>query len=221
MATNLNVLVISDTHSRHVEQLPKKLLSAAKEADLIIHLGDFANMETYDYFKQTGKLCGVAGNHDPQEVKQELPRQDILEINGLRIGMTHGCTVPFGSQRKLRERFYGEKLDAILYGHTHIIRKELVDGILYFNPGSASAKFPAPWRSYGMLSIGREIIARTIATIENVLLKSPEYIKRVLQKEQLIRRLCGKPRLPDFNPITLARALAEERQYVHSTVTNE
>jgi len=155
----MKICVISDTHARNISELSPALISALTKAELVIHLGDYETRELVDDFKRLNNFIGITGNHDFGEILTILPKSDILEINGKRLGLIHGhgCTLPFGLRRGLRAHFKKEKVEAILFGHTHIGKNMVDDGILYFNPGSAAARFPAIRGSYGIVNIGETI----------------------------------------------------------------
>ena len=151
----MKICVISDTHARYVSELPPALVSVLRKADIIVHLGDYNTIELVNELKKMGNFWGVAGNHDFAKIRAVLPETDILEINGKRLGLVHGngSSFPRGLQKGLRARFNGDKIDAILYGHTHVTRNRIIDDILYFNPGSAAGRFPAYRSSYGVLTV--------------------------------------------------------------------
>ncbi len=155
----MKLCVLSDTHAQNISQLSPALISVLAQVDLIVHLGDYETRELVDDFKRLNDFIGITGNHDFGEIISILPKSDILEINGKRLGLIHGhgCTLPFGLRRGLRYHFKKEKVEAILFGHTHIAKNKIDDGILYFNPGSAVARFPAIQGSYGIMNIGDEI----------------------------------------------------------------
>ena len=57
----------------------------------------------------------------------------FLEIDGLRILLTHGHVINKGNCPQLR------KGDILLHGHTHVpVAEEFGDGLYYINPGSTS-----------------------------------------------------------------------------------
>src|SRR3989304_5305635 len=143
-----------------MSDMPLSLLKDFADLDLIIHLGDFDSPQFLEELKTLGNFCGVSGNHDA--AIEILPEKDILLINGARIGPIHGhgCSMPFGLTRGLRNHFKKDAVDAILYGHTHLaVNKTEEDGMLFFNPGSAIARFPAAQNSYGILTVGDSVTA--------------------------------------------------------------
>lgn len=163
----MKICVISDTHTRRLDGLPPALVSIMKESDATVHLGDFCKIELVHELKQLDNFYGVAGNHDVSRIRAELPETDILEIDGKRLGLVHGHGISKrnGLDRELKARFKGEKLDAILYGHTHVTQNEVIDDTLYFNPGSVAGRFPAYRRSYGILHVNGTIEAEVIQII--------------------------------------------------------
>ncbi|UCC59863.1 MAG: metallophosphoesterase family protein, partial [Dehalococcoidia bacterium] len=95
------------------------------------------------------------GNMDPEAVREELPKEDVLELGGKKLGLTHEWGTPWVMHGRNSDRFKG--VDVVLYGHTHIATIESVDGVLYFNPGSAVGKFPALRKTYGVITIERSV----------------------------------------------------------------
>jgi predicted phosphodiesterase len=79
----------------------------------------------------------------------------VLDLNGKKVGLIHGWGPPSGMRERVSEQFKG--VDAILYGHTHTPDNVFIEGVLFFNPGSASGKYPAIRRTYGILSIEESI----------------------------------------------------------------
>jgi len=152
--------VISDTHVSRIAELPPELVAALKQMGMVVHLGDFTGLQLVEDLRRLGRFRGVRGNMDLPFLRLTLPEVDILEVGGKRIGLIHGWGAPTGLEERVRERF--DKMDAILYGHSHIPKSEVKDGTLLFNPGSATGKYPAPYKSYGILTIDEDIRAEII-----------------------------------------------------------
>ena len=47
--------------------------------------------------------------------------------------------------------------EMIIHGHSHRTKNDFRDGVLWFNPGSATGRFPATKKTYGILTINKEI----------------------------------------------------------------
>lgn len=153
----MRIVVISDTHAHSLEELPKPIIDACKKSDLIVHCGDYTSKELLDELKRLGKFKGVHGNMDSDEIRKELPEKEIFKIGKTNIGIIHGWGAPFGLDDRVRKVFENEKVDLIIYGHSHFPYNELKDNIWFFNPGSATGSFPAFQKTYGLITIDKEI----------------------------------------------------------------
>ena len=156
----MRIGVISDTHVSHIAELPRQLVYTLRQMDMIIHLGDFTSPQLVEDLRRLGRFRGVRGNMDLPFLWLMLPEMDILEVGSKKIGLIHGWGAPTGLEDRVRERF--DKMDAILYGHSHVPKSEVKDGTLLFNPGSATGVFPAPYKSYGILTIDEDIEAEIV-----------------------------------------------------------
>ena len=155
--------VISDTHTLSYAKLPDKLLQALKGVDLILHAGDITSLAVLEGLRKIGpELRAVWGNMDPPEVKRLLPEVEIIQIGKLRLGLTHGSGPPFGLIGTLRKKFKDQQVDCIVYGHSHSPHNALHENILFFNPGSPTDKFFAPYNSYGILQADTEISGKIV-----------------------------------------------------------
>lgn len=157
----MRVAVLSDTHLSGIDQLPPKLLDGLGAVDLIVHLGDYTGEGLLEGLRSLGEFRGVRGNMDPPLLRGMMPETEVLEIGGKRLGLIHGWGAPWGLQKRVRGRFKG--VDAILYGHTHLAASDIVEGTMFLNPGSASGKFPAMHKTYGILTIEESIEWQIVA----------------------------------------------------------
>ena len=144
--------VISDTHLPvRAKKLPNNLTNQLKDVDLILHAGDFQDTNALMQIRDLGQVKAVHGNMDTLELKKELPKKDVLEIEGFTIGITHGSGPPDGLEQRVKEEF--SYVDIIIYGHSHRPKNEVIDGILFFNPGSPTDNVFAPFNSFGTIKI--------------------------------------------------------------------
>jgi len=162
----MKVIVISDTHYPiNSSALSEKMYKIFESADLILHCGDLIDMEIIDSIRKkcpSVKIKAVKGNMDTPKVKKIFPEKEILQLGKFKIGLAHGWGHPDNIINVLKKIFEGEKLDAIVFGHTHRPFNKQIDGILYFNPGSLCDKIFAPYNSYGILEIGDTLKGRII-----------------------------------------------------------
>jgi putative phosphoesterase len=190
--------VISDTHMHRLEDFSSALKEMLNQVDLILHMGDFVCMDLVDSLRKMNNFHGIAGNHDPHSIKALFPKTDLIEVNGKRLGLLHGYWFPFFCQDRSLARFRKEKVDAIIYGHTHVIRNEVAHDILFFNPGTASAMWPAPWKTFGILNVGENIEGEIVAVQNKEKGKLEQIIDKVVTRDTIMKLACG-PRRPDYS----------------------
>ena len=131
--------VISDTHGR----ITNRALKALQGSDLIIHAGDIGNLGVLDALNRIAPVYGVRGNTDMGIWAQTLPMTQMVEAGDKLIYVIHNIAM-----LDIDPKVAG--VDVIIYGHSHIPKKDYKGGIIYFNPGSAGPKrFTLP------ISLGR------------------------------------------------------------------
>lgn len=154
----MRIAVLSDTHLRGGQTLPKWVWEQCEVADLIIHAGDVGCPSLLSDLGQIAPLEAVQGNCDGWELAH-LPHHKIITCGEIRIGVTHGAYGPGRStpERALRT-FDQDKVDLIIFGHSHIPYQEKQGEILLFNPGSPTDKRRQAQYSMGMIWIEGKII---------------------------------------------------------------
>lgn len=159
----MKVIVVSDTHiPKRAKKLPKKLVEALEDTDLIIHAGDWQTIEVYEELSKYAKVEGVVGNVDGSDIEQHFQDKLILPLAGFNIGVVHGHGQKGTTEKRALSAFDGEDLDCLIYGHSHIPVLKEQDGMLIFNPGSPTDKRRQPYFSYGILVIEETIRAEHI-----------------------------------------------------------
>ena len=153
----MRIGVLSDTHMRSFEDIPQKIIDSLSTVDMIIHAGDLITMEVLNGLKKLGKVKAVQGNMDSAELKSMLPVKEILEVGNKRIGITHGSGDPWRIEHRVRKIFDQDKVDIIVYGHSHQAQNKVIDNILFFNPGKAT-------KSFGILTIEEDIKAEIVSS---------------------------------------------------------
>ena len=146
----MKIGVVSDTHSLLI---PPEVINALNKTDMIIHAGDFCTLKDVGTFSRLKDFKGVCGNMDGADVRKLLPRREVLEMEGVTIGIFHGEGPREGILDAVRSAFKDRRLDAVVFGHSHQPFNKLIGGTLYFNPGSPTDMVRAPYRSYGILDI--------------------------------------------------------------------
>ncbi|WP_341202224.1 metallophosphoesterase family protein [Planomicrobium okeanokoites] len=151
------VLILSDTHiPARAKQLPKILLDACAEADLILHAGDWQNLDVFFELSAYTETIGVAGNVDPWEIVDRFGKKKIVTVENLKIGIVHGDGTGKTTEQRAVEAFAEDKVDLIVFGHSHIPLMKEINGVTLFNPGSPTDKRRQPQYSFGLLEVGEK-----------------------------------------------------------------
>lgn len=142
--------IISDTHlSRPTDDFKSTLARYFDDVEIIIHAGDMTGRPTYDFLSKWD-LRAVAGNMDDYDLSALLPDKRIEEIEGWKIGITHGRGSPFWLEKFVLSAF--ENVDIIIFGHSHIPLSTKRGNIHLFNPGSYKST-----RTLGVLELGDRV----------------------------------------------------------------
>lgn len=154
----MKIAVIADTHiPNNVGEIPKAIRSHLKDVDLILHAGDLIELSVLEELEKIAPVRAVWGNMDPSTIRRNLPAKEIVKAGKFMIGLTHGSGPPLGLRGRVKKLFEADKVDCIVYGHSHAPESLVEDGILFFNPGSPTDEVFAPCKSFGMLYIDDEI----------------------------------------------------------------
>ncbi|MBU2044472.1 MAG: metallophosphoesterase [Candidatus Omnitrophica bacterium] len=165
----MRILVISDTHIPVAAlSLPPIVLQEAKKADCCFHAGDFIEYSLFQTLCSLTKTYAVCGNMDCQQLRNELPEEMVVQLEGVKIALTHGAGHPANLLNYIQNKFASrmEEIDIFVFGHSHCATDKESGGKIYFNPGSATDKVFTACRSYGILDISGRSITRSILKIE-------------------------------------------------------
>ena len=139
---------------RHARVLPAALRDGLAGVDVIVHCGDMVDAMAVPLFEAIAPFQAVAGNNDPPALHRRFGKRKILELGGVRIGMVHGHDgVGRSTLARAQNAFKDERVDAILFGHSHVPYCERHDGVLLFNPGSPTDRRRQREFSYGIIRI--------------------------------------------------------------------
>jgi putative phosphoesterase len=169
----MRIALVSDTHlPRFGRVLPRALIEGITAAGVerILHAGDWTLPFVVGLLEAIAPVEGVAGNNDAPELLARFGLQRVVEIGGVRIGLTHGhlgrssITTP----ERAIEAFADEPgLDAIVFGHSHVpLVRRLPDGRWLANPGSPTDRRRQAACTWALMTIDGGVIR----SIELVLL---------------------------------------------------
>ena len=100
---------------------------------------------------------------DEPALKEQLPRERVLEVGDTRIGMVHIPGPAAGREARLTARF--PDCHAVVYGHTHVAQVERFQHLWILNPGSPTERRTSPVHSMLVLEIRRGRITPELVTL--------------------------------------------------------
>lgn len=134
--------------------MPAAIMTAFAGVDLIIAAGDLTSRRALDDVAALAPVYAVRGNMDEPQLASRLPERQVVHLDGVSIGVTHGH---LGTERstlaRARSMFTDTAVQAIVFGHSHEPFNEVQDEVLLFNPGSATERRRQPRPSYGFLIV--------------------------------------------------------------------
>jgi len=138
----MKIAILSDSHD-HTENL-FKVIDIIQENNIseAIHLGDFIAPGTVRVFKGKGiHLTGILGNNDGEVLGLTKAFADIggnlaghfyeTKFGKKKVACYHG-TVEALTDSLIKSKDY----QVVLYGHTHTVFNQIVDGVQVINPGT-------------------------------------------------------------------------------------
>jgi uncharacterized protein len=148
------IAVISDTHMpRGGRRLPDACVERIASAELVLHAGDVMTAAVLAEIEAIGPpVVAVQGNMDDAELRRRLPEERVVEVVDARIAMVHDAGPRVRRLERLRRRF-GDRADAVVFGHSHLPLHEERDGFQIFNPGSPTERRRAPSHTMGLARV--------------------------------------------------------------------
>ena len=125
----MKLLVMSDTHGD--TEVIKRVRERHMNVDAVIHCGDSELPYDHEYLEEAKR---VRGNCD-QDTR--YPEEESFIVSEKKIFVTHGHL--FNVKSTTMNLFYRAKelqADAVFFGHSHVLGCELIDNVLFVNPGS-------------------------------------------------------------------------------------
>ena len=144
--------VISDTHGL----LRPEAIEALRGSGWIIHAGDVGDPEILERLGEIAPVTVVRGNVDREKWAQKIPQTAVLDTGGVSIYVLHNL-----DEIDLNPQAAG--FAAVVYGHSHVPKREEKNGVLYFDPGSAGPRrFKLP------VTLGRLLVRKSQISAEIV-----------------------------------------------------
>ena len=96
-------------------------------------------------------LEAVYGNADEPALRALLPKELVVEVEGVRLGMKHDPGPEAGREERLLAQFSG--CGAVIFGHTHLPVVEQREGVWVLNPGSPTERRRGPFHAMLVLEV--------------------------------------------------------------------
>lgn len=155
----MRIGIISDTHiHRHSERLIEFVNRYMENVDMIIHAGDFTSIEVVNVLMKYNNFIGVFGNNDNESIRSVLRDKEILRIMGYKIGIFHGHGEGKTTLERAYDKFKEDRVDIIIFGHSHQPLITTKNKTLMLNPGSPTYKRKGRWYSYILLELKEDSI---------------------------------------------------------------
>ena len=121
--------VISDTHGL----LRPEAVAALRGVEHILHAGDVGDIAILDALREIAPVTAIRGNVDVSGACAELPATDVVELGDRLFYLVH-------SVHDLDINPVAAGVAMVVSGHSHKASVSVLDGVIYFNPGSAGPR---------------------------------------------------------------------------------
>jgi hypothetical protein len=131
----MKVGILSDTHG----YIDDRMLHYLQPCDEIWHAGDIGTLEVTNQLAGLKPLRAVYGNIDGGNLRKEFPLDNVFELQGVKVLITHIAGKALSYDLRVRELIKLHNPKILVCGHSHIL-KVIFDkkhNLLYVNPGAA------------------------------------------------------------------------------------
>lgn len=136
----MRIAVLADTHWKGSESVPERVLDLLEGTDVVIHAGDLkcervlAALEDGDR-----RVIAVRGDSFDLDLAA-LPDTCVEDLDGYKVGIAHdiGALAQWSAYARKPEDVFGEHVDCVVFGHTHHPFFDVIHGVPFINPGSAT-----------------------------------------------------------------------------------
>jgi uncharacterized protein len=132
----MKIGLLSDTHS----YLDPKVLEHFNKCDEIWHAGDIGEASIVEQLQKVRPTRAVYGNIDSKELQTTYPEDLRMNVEGMRVLITHIGGTPPRYNPRVKKLFEAEQPQIFICGHTHVLkigRDAAMGNMLFINPGSA------------------------------------------------------------------------------------
>ena len=137
----LKIAALADTHWKGTDSVPQTVLDQLEDVDVILHAGDIKCEHVMAALRNEGKrqVYAIRGNIYKLDLA-DLPETRVESLDGFNVGVAHdiGAIEAFAVGKKKPEEIFGQPVQMVVFGQTHIHFLTILQGIPFVNPGSAS-----------------------------------------------------------------------------------
>ncbi|PMB12777.1 phosphodiesterase [Fischerella thermalis CCMEE 5319] len=129
------IFLLSDTHS----YIDTAISRYASTADEVWHAGDIGSVEVTDTLAALSpQLRAVYGNIDDTSLRLRFPLDQVFEIEGLKVWITHIGGYPGRYSKRVKDLWPEIRPNLFICGHSHILKviKDTKKQCLHLNPGA-------------------------------------------------------------------------------------
>lgn len=121
--------------------MDENLLHFLSGADEIWHAGDWGHASVAEMIEKhcPGKLRGVYGNIDGQEIRGRFPEKLHFSCEAVKVYMTHIGGYPKKYAPGIKDEIIAHQSGLFICGHSHILKVMYDEEVqcLHMNPGAA------------------------------------------------------------------------------------
>ncbi|MDM5249646.1 metallophosphoesterase [Lysinibacillus sp. G4S2] len=167
----MQILVMSDTHGD--SNVIEKVRDFYPNVDTFIHCGD---SELPFSHKALDGMKKVRGNCD---IDQAFPDEAVFDIGNVTVFLTHGHL--FNVKTSILSLSYRAKeVDAQIacFGHSHILGAEMIEDVLFLNPGSLLKPRGRKEKSFALVEIEDTYFEVKFITNDNNCISTHKFIRK-------------------------------------------
>lgn len=159
----MKALIVSDSHGS-VKELKQLKERYEGNVDVMIHCGD---SELTSHHSELEGFHVVKGNCD---FAGDFPNDIITDVQSTRFLVTHGHL--YNIKMTLQTLLYRAKeaeANVVCFGHSHILGVEIIDDILFINPGSILLPRSRREKTFALLEIQESEIEIRFLTLDGTI----------------------------------------------------
>lgn len=136
----MRIAVLADTHWKGTDAVPDEVLDLLDDVDVVVHAGDLKCERVMQSLQGNHRtVLAVRGNNFELDLAA-LPDTRVENLGGFKVGIAHdiGSVTQFANYVKKPEDIFGERVDCVIFGQTHHPYFDVLHGVPFINPGSAT-----------------------------------------------------------------------------------